>query len=414
MLKKPLHFETASGVYVASEVLGEGGAGIVYGGTAPDGTAVAIKILSLERATADKRRRFKNELSFLARNRHPNIVTVVDHGVERSEKGSKPFCVMRRYEGSLRTAMAKSLPHAQVLPFLSQILDGVEAAHLQSVVHRDLKPENVLIDSAKTSIAIADFGVARFTEDLLVTLVETSAAQRLANFLYAAPEQRAPGRDVGVPADIYALGLLVNELFTGAVPHGTDYKQIATVSKEHSYLDPLVAMMLRQAPNERPQSIAEIKGLIQRYQSEAVTLQRLSALSGTVIPESQIDDPLAEEQPQLIAAEWNDGRLVLTLDRAVSQGWVWALQNMGNFSAVMGRGPETFSFSGTTARVPAQEHEAQDIINHFKQWMPVATRTLKQKLQLEAKRKDEARRGQLRREREVEETRLRVNRGLKI
>ena len=139
------------------------------------------------------------------------------------------------------------------------MLDGVEAAPLQGVVHRDLKPENILTDSVTGAIAIADFGVAHFTEDLLVTLVETSPAQRLANFLYAAPEQRAPGLDVGTPADIYSIGLLVNELFTGVVPHGTDYKEIAEISREHGYLDPLVEMMLRQAPNDRPQAIAEIK-----------------------------------------------------------------------------------------------------------------------------------------------------------
>ncbi|MDP2816637.1 MAG: protein kinase [Rectinemataceae bacterium] len=414
MLKRPLEFETASGVYVATELIGQGDASLVYGGTAPDNMDVAIKVLYSERASTDKRRRFKNELFFLARNRHPNIVTVLDHGVERSGKSSKPFYVMRRYPGSLRTAMTKGLPQQQVLPLLSQILDGVEAAHLQGVIHRDIKPENVLVDPDINAVAVADFGVARFTEDLLVTLVETSAAQRLANFQYAAPEQRVPGREVGVPADIYALGLLINELFTGTVPHGTDYKQIATASNDHSYLDPIVEMMLRQSPDKRPPSIEALKVLIQRYQVESVTLQRLSALDGTVIPESQIDEPLADEPPRLIAAEWNDGRLFLTLDKPVSQAWVRALQNMGNYSAAAGRGPGTFSFNGRKANVASREHDAQDIINYFRQWLPVASRTLKYTLQQEARKKDEAQREQLRKERELEETRLRVNRALKV
>src|SRR3981081_1724934 len=103
----------------------------------------------------------------------------------------------------------------EVLPLFVKILDGVEAAHLQGVIHRDLKPENILVDSKGAHPAIADFGIASFTEDLLVTSVETAPTQRLANFQYAAPEQRLGGRTVRDTADIYALGLILNEMFTG-------------------------------------------------------------------------------------------------------------------------------------------------------------------------------------------------------
>jgi serine/threonine protein kinase len=104
------------------------------------------------------------------------------------------------------------------MAIFSQILDGVEAAHLQNVIHRDLKPENILCDQNFATIAIADFGTARFTEDILATAIETGPSQRLANFQYAAPEQRTVGGDVQATADIYALGLMLNELFTGSVP----------------------------------------------------------------------------------------------------------------------------------------------------------------------------------------------------
>lgn len=414
MPKKPLIFETAFGAYVASEQIGQGGAGLVYGGVGPDEKPVAVKILSANAVSADKRRRFKNEIAFLARTRHPNIVELLDHGVETSSGGSRPFYVMPRYTGNFRKVIESDMPPKERFQLFCQLLDGVEAAHLQGAIHRDLKPENVLIDGVSSSVAIADFGIAQFTDDLLITLVETQAHQRLANFQYAAPEQRTRGTHVGAQTDIYALGLMLNELFTGAVPHGTQYKQIGTVMADYGFLDAIVAEMLRQNPNERPNSIAVLKGLIQRYKSEAVTLQRLSAITQTVVPEGSVDDPLAFEPPKLIGAEWNDGRLTLTLDRPVSQAWVDALQNMGSFSAVMGAGPDRFTFSGPKASVGAPEHSAQSVIDYFKQWLPRASQVLKQTLERDAQRQREARLAQLQKAREAEERRLRVNRSLNI
>lgn len=414
MLKKPLHFESAFGTYIATEMLGEGGAGIVYGANGPDEQPVAIKVLSSDKASTDKRRRFRNEIAFLIRNRHPNIVVVIDHGLATSSGAARPFYVMRRYSGNLRQVIDGAVAPDRAFQLFSQLLDGVEAAHFQKVVHRDLKPENVLFDQPSHRVAIADFGIAQFTEELLVTLVETQANQRLANFQYAAPEQRTRGSEIGLPADVYALGLMLNELFTGVVPHGTQYKQIGDVAPSYAFLDAIVAEMLRQNPTERPGSVAALKRLIQQHRAESVSLQKLSAISNTVVPDSTIDDPLAFEPPRLVAAEWNDERLDLTLDRPVSQDWVQALNNMGNFSSVLGAGPEQFSFSGTSASVGAPEHSAQDVINHFKQWLPLATQTLKATLERKAKQEQHARLEQLRKDKEAEERRLRVNRSLKV
>jgi serine/threonine protein kinase len=97
-LKKPVTFETAFGAYVVDELLGEGGAGRVYGGMGPDGTPVALKVLAEERASADKRRRIKNELPFLVRNKRCHIVTIIDHGVARGGAIEGPCYVMRRYQ----------------------------------------------------------------------------------------------------------------------------------------------------------------------------------------------------------------------------------------------------------------------------------------------------------------------------
>lgn len=247
-LKAPISLATTFADYTVDEILGEGGAGRVYGGVDSDGMEVAVKLLT--NATSDKRKRFKNEIAFLARNRHANVVAVIDHGLANQEVVRGPFYVMRRYTGSLRGLMNRGIVPQQVLPLFSQILDGVECAHLQNVVHRDLKPENILYDN--NMLAVADFGIASFLDDVMATLVDTSPAQRLANFLYAAPEQRMPGHKVTVAADIYALGLILNEMFTKAVPHGTEYLLIGGAAPGFGFLDTIVAQMIRPCGQTSP------------------------------------------------------------------------------------------------------------------------------------------------------------------
>jgi eukaryotic-like serine/threonine-protein kinase len=88
-----------------------------------------LKVLPPDKASTEKRRRFTNELTFLMRNRHANIVTVLDYGIADKGVILGPFYVMRRFGGSLRHLMADRIAPDAVLPIFSQILDGVEAAH---------------------------------------------------------------------------------------------------------------------------------------------------------------------------------------------------------------------------------------------------------------------------------------------
>lgn len=413
-LKKSLEFETTFGVYTVDSLIGEGGAGRVYGGVGPGGVPIALKVLSEDRVTTDKRRRFKNEISFLSRNRHKNIVTVLDHGIAQIRRHKAPFYVMPMYKCNLRKIMSEKIEPDAVLGLFGQILDGVEAAHLQGVVHRDLKPENILCDKESHELAIADFGIARFTEDIVSTSVKTKPGQRLANFQYAAPEQRVPGRGVGVPSDMYALGLILNEMFTGVVPQGTDYRLISSASEESGFLDDIVAKLIKQAPEDRPTSIARLKELIKRHRSEAVSLQRLRKLDSVVVAADAIDDPLAKEPPRLVGAEWDGQTLSLTMDRDVSMQWINALGQMRSYRSVVGKEPELFSFQGSQASISAREHEVQPIIDRFKEWLPNATSTLKNILEKEAQRNELQRTERLRREKEAEEQRLRVNRSIRI
>ena len=405
--------ETAFGSYQLDTLLGEGGAGRVYGGVGPDGP-VAVKVLTSDKATKDRRQRFKNEIAFLLRNKHPNIVSVIDHGVVQKGKITGPFYVMRRYDKNLRQLIRGKISPQRTLPLYGQILDGIEAAHLQRVVHRDLKPENILYDEGKAILSIADFGVASFTDELLATLVETAPTQRLANFQYAAPEQRTPGTGVSIAADIYALGLILNEMFTGAVPHGTDYKSIGSVSKEHEFLDPIVSHMLKQTPADRPTSVEAVKVMIRKYQADAVALQRISQIDSTVIKASEIDDPLAYEPPRVIDVGWHNDTLTLTLDRNVSQGWINALRSLRSYRSTMHAPPHAFRFNGNQAAAPATAQDAQNAINYFKEWLRPATEMLKATLQEAARAKEVKEREELRRQRQAEERQRQVNQSLKF
>lgn len=124
-------------------------------------------------------------------------------------------------------------------------------------------------------IVVADFGIARFEEDELFTAAETRDDARMANFIYAAPEQRIRGGIVDRKADIYALGLILNELFTGALALGTNYKAISSVANDYWYLDDLVEKMLQQDPDLRYHDVEALKKELIARGAESVSMQNM-------------------------------------------------------------------------------------------------------------------------------------------
>lgn len=408
-LRKPVEIESAFARYKLSELLGQGGAGRVLGGETEDGTPVAVKILNSDRVTSETRKRFKNEIAFLLNNQHNNIVRVTDHGVSSVVDYSGPFYVMNRYDGNLRSAWQKNGDSESKLQSFFQILDGVEAAHLKGAVHRDLKPENILFADTENRLAIADFGIAQFTErELLATTVETGAGQRLANFAYAAPEQRTPGKSINLRTDIYALGLILVESMTGEVPHGQGFTTIGSVFPDFKFLDPIAIKMLAQNPVDRYETIGAVKLDIQKYRTEAIALQRVDVISKTVVREDEITDPLAIEPPKIIDVDWKDDYLHLTLNLQPSQGWIHAFQNLGNYHSFMGAGPSTVAWRGSVALIRTRSQDAQQQVNMFKDWIVATTQNFRNTLQHEARRKAENRRQELARARHAEEERAKV------
>ena len=143
MVKKIIIFDTPFDTYTSTSIIGEGGAGRVHAVTNSTGEDFALKCLAAERISSERLKRFKNEIQFCRRDTHANILKIFDDGATVMKGIKCPFYVMRRFPGTLRTIMSKQSPEDNMLLF-SQILNGVEAAHLVGVWHRDLKPENIL------------------------------------------------------------------------------------------------------------------------------------------------------------------------------------------------------------------------------------------------------------------------------
>ena len=417
-LSKPIIFETAFETYTATAILGEGGAGRVYYGTDSSGGSVAIKVLVAANANADKRRRFKNEVGFLKRlELHENIVPWLDDGLSKDSKIAGPFYVMPSYDGSLRSLIRDGIAAKDVLRLFGQLLAGLGAAHKRAAVHRDLKPENVLFRRKGTDVvlAIADFGIAQFHPDDQATLVETKAGARLANFDYHAPEQRQIGGATDARTDIFALGLMLNELFTGEVPRGVGFKRVADVAPAFAYVDRLIEAMMQRSPAARPSSIDGLLQKLNALHDEADIQQRIEALPTNVAQVEADVDPLIADPPKVVGARWEGGVLTLELSRPVNTTWISCLAyKMGSWESVWGAGPETFQFNGTKAMVRVNDSSAQNAIDIFKGWLPKATRAYETAIEAARQRAAEERRDNVRRERERLEQLQRVNSQLKF
>ncbi len=409
-MKKPATLKTAFATYSVGKSLGQGGNGYVYE-IIEDGVKAAAKVLDHERANKEKLKRFENEFRFCSVKRHPNIIQVQEYGL--TEEGV-PFFTMPLYANSLRSIIGQ-LNEDQCFNIVKSLLDGVEAAHSFGVVHRDLKPENILHSEDLSAIVLTDFGIAEFSEEELYTAVETKDSTRLANFQYAAPEQRIRNGSINKTTDIYSLALIVNELFTGELALGKNHKTIGEVSEKYAYLDPIVDKMLQQRKENRYQNLAEIKLEISARSKEYISSLKISKLNNTVIPASEIDDPIVADPIKIIDADWDNGTLTIYLNHQPSSQWNWALLNMGSYSAVMGKGPEIFRFNQNKAIISARDgNEAQRIIDCFKQWLPKIAQIYESKLRQDAETAERKKIQELEIKIAEEEKRKAINKSLKF
>jgi serine/threonine-protein kinase len=174
------------------------------------GQPVALKFLprAVER-DSNRLDRFLNEVKTALRVTHPNVCRVYDIG----EVEGQHYLSMEYVDGENLASLLRRigrLPEDKAVQIARQLCAGLQAAHEQGILHRDLKPANVMIDG-RGRAKITDFGLANLAE-----IIEGDEV-RAGTPTYMAPEQLA-GREVTVWSDIYSLGLLLYELFTGKKP----------------------------------------------------------------------------------------------------------------------------------------------------------------------------------------------------
>jgi serine/threonine protein kinase len=235
-----------------------------------------------------------------------NVVEVLDYGFTDEEGLRVPFCIMRYYPKTLRTLIKERISPEKVLGFFAQMLDGVEAAHLKGIWHRDLKPENVLYDPENDTLVVADFGIARFREEFLATQVETAAGDRLANFLYAAPEQKNGGADADLRCDIFALGLILNEMFTNDVAQGENSPLVGDVAPNYRFLDQIVQKMISHKAEERYDSIDLLKQDLMEHAAGIFERKRLDDSTKEVVPLDVPEDPYVRTLERILTGKRAD------------------------------------------------------------------------------------------------------------
>jgi len=201
------------GPYRIVEQVGRGGMATVYKAYHPSlQRFVAIKVLPEFLADDQEfRSRFEQEAVAVARLRHPNILTVYDHG----ELDGVAYIVTEFVDGgTLADQLGKPLPVDYTAKILGPIASALDYAHSRGVLHRDLKPSNVLMASDGTPI-LSDFGLA---------LMMTTSNKRLtqSGMILGTPEYMSPeqceGATMTPAADIYSLGVVAYEMLTGRVP----------------------------------------------------------------------------------------------------------------------------------------------------------------------------------------------------
>jgi eukaryotic-like serine/threonine-protein kinase len=262
--------------YKIVEPIGSGGLSQNYKALNPDGTFVTLKFPSTELvgdpATYE---RFLRESKIGQKLSHPAI----PRAISLSENKTGPCLALEYIEGkSLRSVLQERAPLSteQALDFISQLAEAVSYLHKNGVFHRDLKPENILVDSAG-KIHIVDFGIALLQGARRVTWQNLSDA--LGTPDYMAPEQ-VQGKRGDARTDLYALGIILYEMLTGAVPfHGDNALAVmhlhltATPPPPRqsnpaipANLEAIIMKAVRKNPKERYQSADAFLADLQNYQ----------------------------------------------------------------------------------------------------------------------------------------------------
>ena len=262
-----------AGRYAVTDVLGEGGMGVVYKAVDEElGEPIAVKVLRPEALSADPTalERLKSEIRLARRISHRNVVRTHDFG----EVDGVYYITMEYVAGTSLEALIEKhgrLPVPATLAIAKQLCRALEVAHEQGIIHRDIKPQNVMV-SPDGVVKVMDFGVARLARR---TSGVTRAGMVVGTPEYMAPEQLL-SEDIDARADIYAAGVVLYQCLTGRRPVEAD-SPVVLVGKLLSEppmpphqliaeiplsLSELVLRTLAADPAQRPQTAAELHELL--------------------------------------------------------------------------------------------------------------------------------------------------------
>ncbi|MBX7208744.1 MAG: protein kinase [Verrucomicrobiaceae bacterium] len=244
------------GNYQVEKFLGQGGMGAVYKGTQVRlKRPVAIKIMRRDFGKDyDFEARFEREAQAMAKLNHPNIVSVIDFG----EAGPDYlYIVMELVDGADMMDVIRTgrMTQEMALTLLPQICDALQFAHDHGIVHRDIKPSNIML-TRDGRIKMADFGLAkRFDTE---SSFRTQTGTGMGTPDYAAPEQFDANAPIDHRADIYALGVMIYQMITGALPRGV-WKPPSQRAEINPQWDDIVSRAMQSDPKDRYQQASEVK-----------------------------------------------------------------------------------------------------------------------------------------------------------
>ncbi|MDW8252150.1 MAG: serine/threonine-protein kinase, partial [Myxococcales bacterium] len=260
--------------YRIEATLGQGGMATVYKVYDLElGEFVAMKVFLPREESQELLTRFRQELLLSRQLSHTNVVRLHDIGVFQGSR----FLTMELLQGqdlaSLLTNLGGPIDLLRGLRYLIQACAGLHAAHERGIIHRDVKPENFFITSPKDVLKVMDFGIAKRRDAPGMTQAGFLAGTPY----YIAPEQIRNFAGVNHLADIYALGVVAFQMFTGRVPFISDemmallVMHITEAPPAPRSLNPtippeleqLILKLLEKDPAKRPQSCIELARSLQ-------------------------------------------------------------------------------------------------------------------------------------------------------